>query len=78
MTELTAMTMAATVHTALENGGIDQKESQRLRIKSKNDGPDKSSEPDRICGSGNDGAGQNYSPDCAVNTRGPDTIRTPT
>ncbi|MBP1096541.1 hypothetical protein [Bradyrhizobium diazoefficiens] len=61
MTGLTAMTMAANALTALKNGGIDQKESQRLSIKRKNDGPDKPGEDDRIFGSRNDGAGQNYS-----------------
>ena len=74
MTELTAMTMAATARHSIGNGGIDQKDSQRLCIKRKNDGPDKPSEPDDIFASGNDGAGQNCSPDSALDTRSPNTI----
>ncbi|WP_316213489.1 MULTISPECIES: hypothetical protein [unclassified Bradyrhizobium] len=37
--------MAANARHSIGNGGIGEEESQRLHIKSKNDGADKPSEP---------------------------------
>ncbi|WP_145670331.1 hypothetical protein [Bradyrhizobium stylosanthis] len=54
------------------------KKKRRLRINREYGAPNKPSEPDQLFASGNDGTDQNYSCDCALNARGPDTIRTPT
>ncbi|TFW56684.1 hypothetical protein CT676_33900 [Bradyrhizobium sp. MOS001] len=78
MTGLTAMTMAATAHHSIGKRRYRSEKSRRLRIKRKNYGPDKPSEPDRIFASGNDGAGQNCSRDCALNTRDLDIISSQT
>jgi hypothetical protein len=68
------MIMAANAYHSIGKRWDRLEKSQRLRIKRRDEAPDGLGEPDRIFASGNGGAGQDYSPDCALETRGPDTI----
>lgn len=56
-------------------GSIEQ--SQRLRVDRQDDDRAIAREPTRIFGIGNRCRRQNYSPHCALDTQGPDTIRAP-
>ncbi|WP_441267790.1 hypothetical protein AB7G19_10610 [Bradyrhizobium sp. 215_C5_N1_1] len=78
MTELTAMTIAATAHHSIGKRRDRSEKHRRLRINRQHDTRDKPSKLDCILASGNDGAGRDYSPDCALNTRGLGTINAPT
>lgn len=77
MTELTAIIVATNAQCSIGKRRGSIKKKRRPRIHREHGKPNKPSEPDRIFRLGNDGADQNCSRDCALNTRDLDIIRSP-